>query len=339
MIYNPTTQGLYCPYCDNQREIKKYPTRLRDYHEERSDSVVDDSTQTYKCPNCGGEISYDAYVTSTKCPFCSATNVVKLDSTQGLIPNGILPFLLTKEMACEAGTRWIKKKFFAHGAFKKNFKPENFNGVYVPSYLFSSDTFTRYKARLGEHYTVTVGSGKNRRTETRTRWFSVSGELSKYFKDIIVEATKQLTQDEMNRISPYDTENLEAYQKEYIAGFSSERNDASLDEGILVARNIMDAEIQREALSRYRYDVVGSFDAETSYSAIGFHYALVPIWIFGCKHKDKQYRYIVNGRTGRSYGKYPLSVGKIAALVIAVLAVVVTFIALYLTNSGFFEFY
>ena len=337
MLYNPTTQGLYCPYCDNTREIKKFPTRLRGYHEERSQSVVDDKSKAHKCPNCGGEIDFDSYVTSKKCPYCSATNVIKLDDLEGLQPDSILPFLLTKDMACEAGTRWIKKKAFALGSFKKNFKPESFNGVYVPSYLFSSDTYTKYKARLGEHYTVTVGSGKNRRTETRTRWFTVSGELSKYFSDIIVEATKQLTQDEMNRISPYDTENLVGYQKEYIAGFSSESNDASLDEGLIVAKDLMDSEIQRSALSRYRYDVVGSFDAQTSYTAIGFRYALMPIWIFECKHKEKNYRYIVNGRTGRSYGKYPLSVGKIMAVVLAVLAVVATFVFIYLSNSGLIQ--
>ena len=146
-----------------------------------------------------------------------------------------------------------------------------------------------------------------------------------------------ITQDEMNRISPYDTENLVGYQKEYIAGFSSESNDASLDEGLIVAKDLMDSEIQRLALSRYRYDVVGSFDAQTSYTAIGFRYALMPIWIFECKHKEKSYRYIVNGRTGRSYGKYPLSVGKIMAVVLAVLAVVATFVFIYLSNSGLIQ--
>ena len=333
MIYNPKTQGLYCPYCDSQRAITKISTRLRDYHGEREQSVVDDSAQAYKCPNCGGEIVFDKYVTSTACPFCSATNVVKLKNQKGLKPDGILPFLLTKEMAFESGKNWIKKKFFALGSFKKNFKAENFNGVYVPSYFFSSDTFTKYKARLGEHYTVTVGTGKNRRTETRTRWFTVRGELSRYFKDIIIEATSQLTQSELNRINPYDTDNLEGYQRDYLAGFSAERNDASLDEGFANAKVVMDATIRSEALSRYRYDVVGSFEADTSYTQIGFNYALIPIWVFGCKHKDKIYRYIVNGRTGRSYGKYPVSAGKVCTIIFAVLAFVATVIALIYTQG------
>ena len=215
----------------------------------------------------------------------------------------------------------MKKKLFVASSFKKNFNAEHINGVYVPSYLFSSDTYTRYTARLGEHYTVTVGTGDNRRTETRTRWFYVSGELSRSFKDIIVEATRHITQHDMDKIAPYNTDAIEGYQREYLAGFSAESPDANLDQGMGVAKKIMDNAIQREALSRYHYDVIGDWDADTVYSAIGFHYALVPLWIFGCKHKDKYYRYIVNGRTGRSYGKYPVSVGKVMSVIMAVLAV------------------
>lgn len=338
MLYDPKTQGLLCPYCSSQKEIVKIPTYIRNYNEERElGGVIDDFKQVYKCPNCGGEVEFDSYEMATACPFCSATNVVKLKNEKGLKPDGILPFLYTKEMAFEAGKNWIKKKFFAHGAFKKNFKADNLKGVYVPSYLFSSNTYTSYVARLGEHYTVTVGSGKNRRTETRTRWFTVSGTLSRAFKDIIVEASRHLTQKELHRINPYDTDNLEGYQKEYTAGFSAERSDTTLDDGFAVAKTIMDDIIKREALSRYDYDVVGSFDANTTYSAVGFHYSLVPIWMFGCKHKDKVYHYLVNGRTGRSYGKYPISAGKVCTVVFSVLAVLATVIAIvYCTQRGYF---
>ena len=37
------------------------------------------------------------------------------------------------------------------------------------------DTLSTYKGRLGKKYTVVVGSGKNTRTETRIRYFSISG--------------------------------------------------------------------------------------------------------------------------------------------------------------------
>ena len=130
-----------------------------------------------------------------------------------------------------------------------------------------------------------------------------------------------------------DTDNLEGYQRDYLAGFSAERNDTSLDDGLVTAKQSMDATIKREALSCYHYDVVGSYNADTTYSDIGFHYSLVPIWMFGCKHKDKMYRYIVNGRTGRSYGKYPISAGKVCSIVFAVLAFIAAVVAIIYTQG------
>lgn len=336
MLFNPLTGGLKCPYCDSQKEIAGIFTRKRDFYLEREKGIVDSDTDVYKCSNCGGEVVFDSFVTATKCPFCSATNIVKLKDIPGLRPDGILPFLYTKEMAYEAGKGWIKKKFFALKEFKKNFKADNFNGVYVPSFLFSSDTHTTYTCRLGEYYYVTVGSGKNRRTERRTRWFTVRGSLSKYFPEIMVEATRQLNAKEFEKIVPFDTGNVIGYQKEYVAGFSSERNDASIDDSFATAQSIMESQIRRDVLSRYHYDVVGDYSATTDYPMIGFNYALVPIWVFGCKHKDKVYRYIVNGRTGKSYGKYPLSPFRVGGVVFLILGAIASIACILLANSGIF---
>ncbi len=337
MLYNPTTEGLSCPYCDSKKDILKIATSKRNFYSELGNSVIDTSTSTYKCPNCGGEVVFDSYITSTKCPFCSATNIVKLADVPGLKPDGILPFLYTKDMAYAAGKAWIKKKFFALKEFKKNFKADNFNGVYVPSYVYSSDTFTSYNCRLGEYYYVTVtGSDGKTRKERRTRWFNVSGTLSKFFEDVMVESTRQIDQKELEKVDPFDTGNIEGYQREYLAGFSAEKCDATLDACFETAKIIMADGIRKDILSRYKYDVVGEYNASTSYPTVTFNYALIPLWIFGCKHKDKMYRYIVNGRTGKAYGKYPKSPGRIALVVGGALVLIAGIACILLALNGFF---
>ena len=182
MLYDPKSQGLLCPYCDGKKEIEKAPAPKKDFYAERTNSVTDKQSYKYVCPNCGGEIDFESYVTATKYPFCSATNIVKEQPVGGLSPDGVLPFLFTKEMAMEAGQKWIKKKVFALGTFKKNFKTDNLKGMYVPSYIFASKTYTKYTARLGKTYTT--GSGKNRRTHTR--WFTVSGDFARDFSNVLV---------------------------------------------------------------------------------------------------------------------------------------------------------
>ena len=45
------------------------------------------------------------------------------------------------------------------------------------------------------------------------------------------------------------------------------------------------------------------------------------MWMACFKYKDKVYRFMVNGQTGRVSGKIPISAAKVAITVVGVLAV------------------
>lgn len=334
MVYSPEKGRLVCPYCSRERTIQKRFTHKRDFYGEKNTCVVDSSTYSYACPNCGGEVELESFVTAVKCPFCGATNVVKKENLKGMKPDGIIPFKLTKDNAYKAGKAWLKKRWYAHKRFKREFKPDNVNGVYIPAFDFSATTTSWYNGRLGKHYYVTVGSGKNRRTEQRTRWFSVSGTHNRYFDNVMIEASRQLTQKEMNAVLPYDTTEIEGYASEYVAGFSSERYDENIDSCFDKAKGQMENVIKREILSGYDYDVIGDFNLHTDYAPVTFNYDMLPLWIFGCKFKEKIYKFIVNGVTGRSYGKYPKSAPKILFTVLIALGAVAAIVVLVLRAMG-----
>lgn len=334
MIYSPEKSRLVCPYCSRERTVQKLNTHRRDFFLEKDSCVVDTSSVSYLCPNCGGEVELESFETATKCPFCGATNVIKKENIKGMKPDAIIPFKLSKDAAYQSGKAWLKKRWFAHKRFKKEFKADNVNGVYVPSFNFSATAFSYYDGRLGKHYYVTVGSGKNRRTEQRTRWFRVSGNYDRYFDNVTIEASQQLNQKEMNSVLPYDSTMIEGYTYEYVAGFSAERYNESIDSCFEKAKNQMDNVIEREILSGYDYDVIGNFDVSTTYEPVTFNYVLLPMWIFGCKFKDKLYKFIVNGLTGKSYGKYPKSAPKILSVVLLGLGVLAGIVALILYYMG-----
>lgn len=332
MLYSPDREALVCPYCDSVRKIAKTIPNARNYYVEREKAVVIDVSETYLCPNCGGEVVLENFVTATKCPFCSATNIIKKELLIGLKPDSILPFRVSQAKALEVGKKWIKKRIYAPSKIKKNFDAKHFNGIYVPSFSFDSESFSTYHGQLGEYYYVTVGSGKNRRTVRRTRWFSISGKVQRAFDDILIESSKQLNQNELDNILPYDTIAAEEYKREYLAGFSSERYDSSLDDSFEAAKGIMSDAIRKEILSRYSYDIVGSLNVNTTYGKVLFNYTMLPLWVCGYKFREKMYRYIVNGRSGAATGKYPISVPKVASTVIGIIAVIVGIaLAIYLT--------
>ncbi len=323
MFYDPACEMLRCSYCNSQRRVdKRVPMNKRDYYNEAVRGAVAYDGDTYKCPNCGGDIDLPPFATAVTCPFCSATNVIKSEDIKGLKPDTILPFAISKEQASVSGKKWIKKKFFAPYRLKKEFRIENFNGMYIPSFGFSCDTESTYKGRLGETRTRYRGSGKNRHAETYIYWYSVQGTHSSRFFDLPIEASLQLEQKELDNILPYDMENAEAYNKDYIAGFASERYDTSLHDSYAKAKDKMDEEIRQEILDKYHADHVQYLDIDTTFYRTKFRYTLLPVWICAYKYKKKGYRFLINGRTGKSTGKTPVSPLRVGMVVLLALGIV-----------------
>lgn len=334
MVFDPEKGKLFCPYCESTRDIEHTAAQARDYLSEKDKGELVEGENVYKCPNCGGEVVMSDFQTANNCPFCGATNIVIKENLPGLKPDSILPFLLSKDRAFEAGKKWVKKKLFAPSGLKKGLKAEKFKGVYMPSFAFDTDTYSSYSGILGKRKTRTVGSGKNRHVETYIQWFHVDGTIDKSYEDILIESSSQITQKELDKLMPYDTRSIEAYKREYLAGFSAERYDTALDDSFTKAKNIIDADLKSDILSRYNADVVQSLNINTSYKDIKFNYSLLPNWIFVYKFKEKLYRFIVNGRNGKATGKTPLSPLRVSVAAVLGIALIALFVWLFLSNGG-----
>lgn len=322
MAYDPLTGQLSCRYCKSTREIQKRVPSLRDYEREKVQGNVMYEGNKYVCPNCGGSIDLPPFATSVKCPFCSATNVIEEKDMNGLKPDSILPFLIPQSSASMFGTKWIKSKLYAPFGLKKQFKMDNFKGLYIPSFAFSSRTESYYNGTLGKTRTRTVGSGKNRHTETYTEWFHVSGNWSRIFTDMFVEASLQIGAKEFSKIDCYDSQNAEAYNKEYLAGFYAERYDTPIEECFDKAANRMGDIIRNEIVRHYNADCVGTLNVNPSFYQTKFRYMLLPVWVCNYAYKNKGYRLIINGRNGKTYGEWPKSAFKICSTVLIVLAII-----------------
>lgn len=318
MIFDVESGKLKCPYCGTSDDVE-----ANAFENERDFNSFDESliskeegTVTYRCPNCHAETVMREFGASAKCPFCGATNIIALEDMPGLKPDAILPFKVTKDEASARSKKWVRGKLFAPSSLKKIFAPDKMEPVYQPAFSFDSDTVSRYDGRLGEDYTVTVGTGKNRRTETRTRWYYVHGNHLKNFTNVVIEASPHLDQKQMDKIGPFDIFNSVEYNKEFLAGFMAERHDISVNDGFAVAKNKMDAEIRSEIIAQYNADRVDYLNVDTKHTSTAFKNMLLPVYCCTFKFKSKVYNYFVNGRTGRVNGKTPLSPWKVGIAVV-----------------------
>ena len=157
------------------------------------------------------------------------------------------------------------------------------------------------------------------RRDKTTDWTAVEGTVRHFHDDVLVLAADSLPASATGALQRWDTSALVPYQPEYVGGFHAQAYRLGLADSFPVARRLIDERI-RELVQR---DIGGDqqrIDAiDTRYGRFTFKHVLLPAWISAYRYRDKVYRFVVNGQTGRASGQSPLSGWKVAGLVLLVL--------------------
>lgn len=331
----PEKQVLHCDYCDFEINVDgTVGTEEYDFLENaKIDNSWGDETKVVHCDNCGANTVIENVQMSFTCPFCGSNSVMQTDEISGIKPQRVIPFKIANSVAKDNYYKWLKKKFYVPKVVKQEIPKVELKGVYLPVWTFDTNTFSIYRGRLGKYYTKTVGSGKNKRTVTSVRYYPIRGKETVNFDDLIINAGSKLSQDEISRLQPFNTNDSYEYNKNYLVGFSAEHYDIKLNEGWEKSKPLISNRIRSSILSHYIYDVVSYLDVNTTYNDITYKYVLIPIWIGLYSYNNKQYRFITNGETGKIIGKYPISALKVVLTVIISLVCLILFLLLL----GFFE--
>ncbi|HVN58188.1 MAG TPA: hypothetical protein VMT63_07830 [Bacteroidales bacterium] len=337
--YAPGTTHLKCPFCGTENEIAASTEIIEELDFERfvnefKDESDTQETITIKCQGCGAQTTFNPNVVSESCPCCGSPLVVKDATTSHAIkPKGILPFAIDQEKAMTDFTQWIGKLWFAPNKLKKYAsQQEKLTGLYIPYWSYNSLTSTDYTGERGVDYTdtETYTEEVNGQTETRTRsvtrtnWSYTAGSVTNTFEDVLVVASKSLPSNYVEKLEPWDLNNLVPYNDSYLSGFRAESYQENLKEGFEDAKVRMDGEIRDTVCHDIGGDHQRITSMNTKYDNIKFKHLLLPVWISAYNYNNKVYRFMINGRTGEVQGERPYSWIKITlAVVAAVVAVVV----------------
>lgn len=310
LVFDPETRRMKCTSCGAEYPTPEpKPVMPIAYTGLSEDKFAEwGGVKSVRCENCSATITLKEFETANVCPFCSSPVITDAEQIPGLKPNGILPFAVTEKEAHKSFIKWLKKRIFAPRKVKKNAKHTHMNGVYIPTWVFSSQVFCPYSARFGKHYTVVVGSGKNRRVVTKTRWFTVSGVINYDVRDLTIEASSKITQKQLEKLGGFDMQAAVEYEEEYMPGFSSERYSQGLDDSWGMAQDKICVALKNMVRSRHPHDVEDYINISPSYNGTTYEYMLAPLWISGYKYRKKDYGFVVNGRNGKVVGKSPVSV-------------------------------
>ena len=362
--YSFTAQALQCSYCrhtwneENAEQAFGLDSSIAELRGHTlasgtADIREDLTTVTLKCQGCGAEVVINVeQKLQARCHWCRQTLSINSQIPNGAVPDAVLPFHLTREQAIEQIEAFAgKRKAFAQARFKEEFVPDNVMGVYIP-YMVVDGNMHAVLRGSGEvttrKYTVTTGSGDNKRTETYydADVYAVQRAFDMLVDDLtIVSAERfnardntQATNNILNAVQPYDTENAVAYNSNYLKNFTSERRDLNVRD--------VDDEVENRFLAIARAKAtptVGRYDRGVRWEEEGVAVrgtrwvsVYVPVWLYSyadsARSEGTLVHYIaVNARNGNTMGSIPVSHPKIFAVactagtVAAVLAAVVGF--------------
>ncbi|WP_216093409.1 hypothetical protein [Cellulosimicrobium cellulans] len=288
--------------------------------------------QALACDGCGATTRGTDL--SAACQFCGGHLVVATPVEGVVEPEAVVPFAVAGDAAREAFRGWVRSRWFAPGALKKVGDTESLRGTYVPHWTFDAETTSQWSGQRGDAYYVTVGDGENRRTERRVRWTPVSGTTHRAFDDVLVPASTQLADRDLEKLGPWRLEQAAPYRPEYLAGFETARYDVDPPHGLERAKDEMAPVIRDDVRGAIGGDEQRVLRISTAYAAVLFKLVLLPLWIATYVYAGKQWQVMVNANTGEVVGRRPYSAWKIALAVLAGLAVVAAVVVWYLSTQG-----
>lgn len=330
LFFNPNTQSLDCNSCNTQQDIVttkglvKHPFDKLAKSSNQKNSNLNTDNHIMKCSSCGASVILAKFQTSGSCPYCNTNLIADKKQFSSLGIDSIIPFKFGKEKAITLFKDKLKSKWFISGKFLKSIKADEINAFYFPSFVFDSKCSSSYIGRLYDEDTREDSNG-NRRTVRR--YFNIYGKKETDHQNVIIEASTKLQQYELDFVKPYNFNEAQAYNDEFIYGYSLEQYSSSLTETYLQAEEKMKADIRKMILRSYSHDGVSYLNITSNFYNTKYSYCILPMYRINFSHKNKSYSNVMNGQTGTLGGKYPKSALKITlAVLIPILLFVVPLI-------------
>jgi ribosomal protein S27E len=339
LVYEPVNGALECPYCGRREELPKADTQVEERSYEQYLQLRRDGLQQIaagaletQCQSCGATVTFVPPQVAGECDFCGAQIVAQPKAANPMVaPEAVLPFAFPQQQATGYVRSWLGSLWFAPNALQQFASHHPANGVYLPYWTYDTHTVSNYTGARGEFYYVdeqyVTRDAQGRevmatRRVQHTRWYPAQGQVSRWFDDVTVPATKTVSQERLNKLNPWDLNQLRPYEPAYLSGFKAQRYQIEFPDGFEIAKHLIAPVIQSDAMRDIGGDTQRIDSIQTHYSGVTFKHVLLPVYIGAYRFNNKIYQIVVNGRTGEVQGDRPYSWVKIALFVIFLIFVV-----------------
>jgi hypothetical protein len=249
----------------------------------------------------------------------------------GIKPQLIIPFEIDDITARKIILDWRKKLVWAKKWVKTELvKDLTQNAVFLPYWIFDTDTNSDYKAYSGEYYYVS--------RERRTKWTKVAGQVDVNFKNFISYGSNNVNYSLLEETEDFNLERAVEFKQTYLSNQLAEIYHKGIDFGWNNAQVTIKKIIKAEVKKLIKGDVVDELIVTPKYSLYSFTLIYLPFYVIGYTYLDEKYQIIINGQNGKIRASHPTSLAKIyffLMLGVLVFTLIVVLISMGVPSLGY----
>ena len=360
---NKKTSKLRCHFCRHEFDEEKFKKAENDLQNltgrvigKGASNIKSDTNDmvTLKCDSCAAEVVIDTNeAAQARCHWCRNTLSINKQIENGAIPDMLLPFKIQKEEAQKEIEKFVSERsFFAYPKFKEEFNLENVMGVYLPYMVVDLNL----SAALSGNGEILIRKYRVRTRNSSVTYYDADAyKISRKF-DLTVEnltiisnsakinfSDSNKTNNIINAIKPFDTEESVQWNPNYLKGYASEKRDTDISQ---LEKTMTDKakDITRfkanDTIKKYDRGVVWNIE-DVNIKGEQWKAAYLPIWLYSyqqVKSDGKKVLHYVaaNARTNKVMGSVPVHQPRL--LFVSFIIEVIGFILMILTLGTIEEF-
>jgi DNA-directed RNA polymerase subunit RPC12/RpoP len=303
-------EDLFCANCGTEAP-------RREEEREKAGDFARVARHNFECSRCGASMSYDAEAEALRCPFCGSVDLRQKEDAKILAPHRVVPFQLGREEADSTMRRWLGRGFWRPGDLARQASVVKMAPVYVPYWVFEATTHTHWTADTSQ---TPLGA--------RGDWCPLSGEHRGSYSGLLIGASGALTPGETAAICPFDLGAGKPPEEVDLENVTVEQFSRPRKYARPLARQGLEQSEAAACQARYVPGRARNVHANVRIESMSSEPVLLPVWIMAYRYRDKLFRFLINGQSGRATGQAPISLSKI--LVAAGIGVVAILLVLLL---------